>query len=64
MFQLYHLTYTQAEIQQEEDVERHVNLQREVLVEVLTRLDWAVGGRNNIFKPLTNIERQMWKSLS
>lgn len=49
MFQLHRLTYTQAEIQQEEDVERHVDLQREVLVEVLTRLNWTVGGRNKIF---------------
>lgn len=33
------LTYPQAEVEQKEHVERHVDLQREVLVEVLTGLD-------------------------
>ena len=35
----FSFTYPEAEVQQEEHVERHVDLQREVFVEVLTRLD-------------------------
>ena len=38
-------TYTEAEVQQEEHVERHVDLQREVFVEVLTGLDRTVTQR-------------------
>lgn len=36
--------YTKAKVEQEEDVERHVDLQSEVLVEVLTGLDRTVRG--------------------
>lgn len=50
------LAYPKAKVQQEEDVERHVDLQREVFVEVLTRLDRTVRGRDrnrvSIFKLL------------
>lgn len=38
--------YTEAKVEQEEDVESHVDLQSEVLVEVLTGLDWTVKGRD------------------
>lgn len=38
--------YTKAKVEQEEDVERHVDLQSEVLVEVLTGLDRTVRGRD------------------
>lgn len=38
-------TYTEAKVEQEEDVECHVNLQREVFVEVLTGLDGTVRQR-------------------
>lgn len=38
----FELTYTEAEVQQEEDVECHVDLQREVFVEVLTRLNRTI----------------------
>lgn len=38
-------TYTETKVQQEEHVERHVNLQREVFVEVLTGLDRTVRQR-------------------
>lgn len=42
----FSFTYTEAEVQQEEDVERHVDLQREVFVEVLTGLNRTIKGRN------------------
>lgn len=35
-------TYTKAKVQQEEDVERHVDLQREVFVEVLAGLNRTI----------------------
>lgn len=38
-------TYTEAEIKQEEHVERHVDLQGEVFVEVLTVLNRTVRHR-------------------
>lgn len=38
--------YTKAKVEQEKDVERHVDLQSEVLVEVLARLDRTVRGRD------------------
>lgn len=37
-------TYPQAEVQQEEDVEAHVDLQREVCIEVLAGLDGTIRG--------------------
>lgn len=49
MQQTHHFSgfaYTKAKVEQEEDVERHVDLQGEVLVEVLTGLDWTVRGRD------------------
>lgn len=39
--------YPQAEVEQEEDVEGHVDLQREVLVEVLAGFDGTVGGKGH-----------------
>lgn len=44
----FSFTYTEAKVQQEEDVERHVDLQREVFVEVLTGLNRTVRGRKKI----------------
>lgn len=41
-------TYTEAKIQQEEDVERHVDLQREVFVEVMTGLDRTIKEKNKL----------------
>lgn len=35
-------TYPQAKVQQEEDVEGHVDLQREVFVEVLAGFDGTI----------------------
>lgn len=43
--QFFFFTYSEAEVQQEEDVERHVDLQREVLVEVLTGLNRTIRQR-------------------
>lgn len=42
----FSFTYAKAEVQQEEHVECHVDLQREVFVEVLTGLDRAIRDRN------------------
>lgn len=39
-------SYPQAEVEQEEDVEAHVDLQREVFVEVLAGLDRTIRGGN------------------
>lgn len=38
-------TYTEAKVQQEEHIERHVDLQREIFVEVLAGLDGTIRQR-------------------
>lgn len=50
-------TYPQAKVEQEEDVKAHVNLQREVLVEVLAGLDGTSRGENKEAEILTNVFR-------
>lgn len=48
MFNHFVSTHTEAEVQQEEHVERHVDLQREVFVEVLTGLDRTIRQRHRL----------------
>lgn len=54
-------THAQAEVQQEEDVEGHVDLQREVLVEVLTRLDRAGHISTQEEVQITSLKRDDYK---
>lgn len=44
----FRFIYSEAEVQQEEHVERHVDLQREVFVEVLAGLDWTIKDRRKV----------------
>lgn len=56
-----HQTYSQAKVKEEEDVEGHVDLQREVFVEVLAGFYWT-GEKREIKSDLTNTDEPILSS--